>query len=179
MFPLTVCIGTSSNAGLFDILSWKNHEAHFSAVCRTSQAHTWVPGPHAHARRQGGDWRAACKRARSARRLSRAERYRKAQRLRGEAIAQILAATRPRRAGSVSVQVRPNGLDYSRLGLVVPKRLLPRAVDRNRAKRLLRDWFRCNQTVLIGQDLLVRFNARRSQLESLVVDLKRAFASER
>ena len=110
--------------------------------------------------------------------MSRAERYRKAQRLPGEAITQILAATRPLRAGSVSVQVRSNGLDYSRLGFVVPKRLLPRAVDRNRAKRLLRDWFRRNQTVLIGQDLLVRLSSRRSQLESLVGDLKRAFASE-
>lgn len=176
---MTVCVRTSSNTRLFDILSWKNHEAHFSAVRRTSQAHARVSGPHAHARRQGGDSRAACKRARAAWRLSRAERYRKAQRLRGEAIAQILAATRPRRAGSVSVQVRPNGLDYSRLGLVVPKRLLPRAVDRNRAKRLLREWFRRNHTVLIGQDLLVRLGTRRSQLESLVADLERAFVAER
>ena len=111
--------------------------------------------------------------------MSRAERYRKAQRLRGDAIAQILAASRPRRAGSVFVQVRPNGLDYSRLGLVVPKRLLPRAVDRNRAKRLLRDWFRRNQAILIGQDLLVRLVTRRSQLETLLSDFKRAFASER
>ena len=177
---MTVCVRTSSNSGLFYILlSWKNHEAHFSAVCRTPQAHARVSGPHAYARWQGGDSRAACKRARAARRLSRTERYRKAQRLRGEAIAQILVATRPRRAGSVSVQVKPNGLDYSLLGLIVPKRLLPRAVDRNRAKRLLRDWFRRNHEVLIGQDLLVRLGTRRSQLNSLVVDLKRAFASER
>lgn len=176
---MTVCVRTSSNVRLFDILSWKNHEAHLSAVRRPSQAHAWVSGPHAHLRRQGGDSRAACKRARSAWRLSCAERYRKAQRLRGEAIAQILAATRPRRAGSVSVQLRLNGLDYSRLGLVVPKRFLPRAVDRNRAKRLLREWFRRNQTVLIGQDLLVRVSTRRSRLESLVVDLEHTFSSER
>ena len=112
--------------------------------------------------------------------MSHTERYRKAQRLRGEAIAQILAVTRPRRAGSVSVQVKPNGLDYSRLGLIVPKRLLPRAVDRNRAKRLLREWFRRNkQMVVIGQDLLVRLGTRRSQLASLVTDLERAVATER
>jgi ribonuclease P protein component len=179
---LTACVRTLFNTRLFDIFfsfSWKNHEAHFSAIRRTSQAHTWLSGPHAYARRQGGDPRAACKRARAARRLSRAERYRKAQRLGGEAIAQILAITRPRRSGSVSVQVRPNGLDYSRLGLVVPKRLLHRAVDRNRAKRLLREWFRRNEAVPIGQDLLVRLATRRSQLESLVADLERAFASER
>ena len=176
---MTVRIRTSSNARLSDIVSWKNHEAHFSAVGHTSQAHARVSGPHALARRQGGNSCAASKRARSARRLSHAERYRRAQRLRGDAIAQILAVARPRRAGSVSVHVRPNGLDYSRLGLVVPKRLLPRAVDRNRAKRLLREWFRRNQTVLVGRDLLVRLGTRRSQLESLVGDLERAFASER
>ena len=161
------------------LIFWKNHEAHFSAVRGPSQTYPRVSGPHAHARRQGGDSRAACKRPRSAWRLSRAERYRKVQRLRGEAIALILAATRPRRTGSVSVQVRSNCLGYSRLGLVVPKRLLPRAVDRNRAKRLVREWFRRNHTVLIGQDLLVRLGTRRSQLETLLSDLKRAFASER
>ncbi|OGA09929.1 MAG: ribonuclease P protein component [Betaproteobacteria bacterium RIFCSPLOWO2_02_FULL_65_20] len=111
--------------------------------------------------------------------MTRAERFRKAQRLCGDSIAQILAVTRPRRAGLVSVQVRPNGLDYSRLGLVVPKRFLPRAVDRNRAKRLLREWFRRNQTLLIGRDMLVRLDTRRSQLESLITDLERAFVPER
>ena len=161
------------------LIFWKNHEAHFSAIRGSSQTHTRVSGPHAHARRQSGDSRAACKRAGTPWRLRRAERFRKAQRLCGDSIAQILAVTRPRRAGLVSVQVRPNGLDYSRLGLVVPKRFLPRAVDRNRAKRLLREWFRRNQTLLIGRDMLVRLDTRRSQLESLITDLERAFVPER
>ena len=174
-----MCARTSFNTRLFDILSWENHEAHFSAVRRTPQAYARVSGPHAHERRKGGDSGAASKRARSAWRLSHAERYRKAQRLRGEAIAQILAATRPRRAGSVSVHLKSNGLQYSRLGLVVPKRFLPRAVDRNHAKRLLREWFRRKQTIFTGQDLLVRLGTRRSQLESLVADLERAVGFDR
>jgi len=161
------------------LIFWKNHEAHFSAVRGPSQTYPRVSGPHAHARRQGGDSRAACKRAGTPWRLRHAERYRKAQRLRGEAIAQILAVTRPRRAGSVSVQIKPNGLNYPRLGLVVPKRFLARAVDRNRAKRILREWFRRNQTLLIGRDLLVRLGTRPSQLESLMADLERALVSER
>ncbi len=161
------------------LISWKNHEAHFSAIRYPSQAHARVSGSHAHPWRQSGDSGAACKRAGTSWRLRRAERYRKAQRLRGGAIAQILAATRPRRAGSVSVQVKANGLDYSRLGLIVPKRFLPRAADRNRAKRLLREWFRRNQTLLIGRDMLVRLDTRRSQLESLITDLERAFVPER
>ena len=159
--------------------SRKDHEAHFSTIGCTPQTYPRVSRPHAHTRWQSGNSRAARKRARAAWGLSRAERYRRAQRLCGQAIAQILAGSRSRRAGSVSVQVRPNGLDYPRLGLVVPKRLLPRAVDRNRAKRHLREWFRRNQAVLIGQDLLVRLETRRWQLESVVADLERIFASER
>jgi len=161
------------------LIFWKNHEAHFSAIRGSSQTHTRVSGPHAHARRQSGNSRAACKRAGTPWRLRRAERYRKAQRLRGNAIAQILAVTRPCRAGSVSVQIKPNGLNYPRLGLVVPKRFLARAVDRNRAKRILREWFRRNQTLLIGRDLLVRLGPRPSQLELLKTDLERALVSKR
>lgn len=111
--------------------------------------------------------------------MKRTERYRKAQRLRGQSIAEVLAVARPRRAGTVSLQVNGNGKNYSRLGLIVPKRFLPRAVDRNRAKRLLREWFRRNQTLLIGRDLLVRLDTRRSQLGSLIADLERAFVPER
>jgi len=109
--------------------------------------------------------------------LRRAERYRNEQRLRGKAITHILAGSRPRRSGSVLIQITPNGLDYSRLGLIVPKRLLPRAVDRNRARRLLREWFRRNQTPLAGKDLLVRLSVAPVQLESLIGDLGRVFAS--
>jgi ribonuclease P protein component len=109
--------------------------------------------------------------------LTGTERYRNEQRLRGEVIADILAGSRPRRSGSVLIHVMPNGLEYSRLGLVVPKRLLPRAVDRNRARRLLREWFRRNQTPLVGKDLLVRLSVRPGQLESLIADLGRVIVS--
>jgi ribonuclease P protein component len=111
--------------------------------------------------------------------LTSAERYRKAQRLRGEAITRILAGTRLRRSGSISVQIKPNGLEYSRLGLVVAKRILPRAVDRNRARRLIREWFRRKQTEFPAQDLLVRLSNRPTPLNSLIADLERAFAFER
>ena len=149
----------------------ENHEAHLPALGHPSQAHARVPRPYAHARRQGGDTRAAGERPGTSWRLRGAERYRKKQRLRGEVIAQILAASRPRRSGSVLIQIRPNRVDYARLGLVIPKRLLPRAVDRNRAKRLFREWFRCNQGRLAGQDLLVRLVGRPSRIESLIVEL--------
>jgi len=51
---------------------------------------------------------------------------------------------------------RQNGLGFSRLGLVIAKRLLSRAVDRNRAKRVLRESFRLTQHGLNGIDVVVR-----------------------
>lgn len=157
----------------------KNNEAHFPAVCGPSQANARFPGPHAQPWWQGGDPRAARERAGSARRLIPDERYRKTQRLGSDAIAQILASTRPRRAGVISVHVRPNGFAFPRLGLVVPKRLLPRAVDRNRVRRLLREWFRRNQVRLGGNDLLVRLGARPADIGSVSGDIERLFAAER
>lgn len=42
------------------------------------------------------------------------------------------------------------------MAVIVPKRLLARAVDRNRSKRLMREWFRTNQSRFAGNDLLIR-----------------------
>lgn len=173
---------TSSNDGLSKTLLSifrKFYEAHFSTVGRPSETHAWVSCPHAHKGRKSGDPREASKGSGASWRLRRSERYRNAQRLRGEGIFRILRAANRRRADCVSVQVRPNGLNYSRLGLIVPKRFLPRAVDRNCVKRVLREWFRRNQAPLIGQDLLVRVDARPSELESLIADVERALVSRR
>jgi ribonuclease P protein component len=51
---------------------------------------------------------------------------------------------------------RGNGQAYARLGLAVPKRLLARAVDRNRVKRLVRERFRLSQAAIAGHDWMVR-----------------------
>jgi ribonuclease P protein component len=45
---------------------------------------------------------------------------------------------------------------YPRLALVVPKRLAPRAVTRNRIRRLVREAFRLQQPQLGGLDCVVR-----------------------
>ncbi len=151
----------------------KNHEAHIPALCHPSQAHARISGPDAYPRGPGGHTRAAGEGPGASGRLRSAERYRDEQRLRGKAIAHILAGSRPRRSGSVLIQITANGLDYPRLGLVVPKRVLPRAVDRNRARRLMREWFRRNQALLAGKDLLVRLTMTPAQMESLIADLGR------
>lgn len=50
---------------------------------------------------------------------------------------------------------RDNGLDHSRLGLVVAKRNVSKAVQRNRIKRNLRESFRYNKGRLAGFDLVL------------------------
>jgi ribonuclease P protein component len=51
---------------------------------------------------------------------------------------------------------RPNRVGHARLGMVVPKRLLRRAVDRNRVKRCIRERFRLNLAELPACDFVVR-----------------------
>ena len=67
---------------------------------------------------------------------------------------------------------------FGRLGLIVPKRVLARAVDRNRARRLLREWFRTNQKRFGGSDLLVRVNGRRDDLKTLLAEVRRLYPGE-
>jgi ribonuclease P protein component len=49
-----------------------------------------------------------------------------------------------------------NAFDYPRLALVVPKRLAPRAVTRNRIRRLVREAFRLQGERLGALDCVVR-----------------------
>lgn len=50
---------------------------------------------------------------------------------------------------------RPNGLPLARLGIIASKRVASKAVDRNRAKRLVREVFRKLRHRLRGVDLVV------------------------
>ena len=55
--------------------------------------------------------------------------------------------------------LRVNPLGVPRLGVIVPKRVFPRAVDRNRMKRVLRELFRTLQERLGSRDILIRVTA--------------------
>jgi ribonuclease P protein component len=50
---------------------------------------------------------------------------------------------------------RPNHLTLPRLGLVIAKKHIRLAVDRNRVKRLIRETFRAKQQQLVGIDVIV------------------------
>lgn len=45
----------------------------------------------------------------------------------------------------LQIHAKPNNLGYSRLGLIVAKKITRRAVVRNKVKRILRETFRMNQ----------------------------------
>jgi len=59
---------------------------------------------------------------------------------------------------------RPNELGCPRLGLVIAKKHIRHAVDRNRMKRLIRETFRVKQQQLAGIDVIVL--ARKGMNES-------------
>ena len=63
-------------------------------------------------------------------------------------------------------QPRPAECTEARLGLVVGKKLLKRAVDRNRVKRIIREQFRQRRESLPACDLIVRLAAKPVPLDA-------------
>jgi ribonuclease P protein component len=71
-------------------------------------------------------------------------------------------------------------MQTARLGLVVGKRALPRAHERNRARRVLRDTFRRRRCTLPSVDIIVQVTgaagnaAYRASLEALLCEVAHA-----
>lgn len=57
------------------------------------------------------------------------------------------------------VRIKDNNLSHARLGLVASRKALPRAVDRNRGKRLVREVFRQTRDGLAAADIVVQLRA--------------------
>lgn len=68
-----------------------------------------------------------------------------------------------RGGAGLDVLVAPNQLEYARLGMIVPKKIIATAVGRNRIKRLLREAFRQRQATLAGLDVVARLKAKVSE----------------
>lgn len=77
----------------------------------------------------------------------------------------VFADNQRARTDYVMVMARPNQAGYPRLGMVIAKRLLARAVDRNRVKRCVRESFRKVLPELPACDFVVRLIARPVQGE--------------
>ena len=60
--------------------------------------------------------------------------------------------------------MQPNDCACPRLGIIAGRKAAPRAVDRNRGKRLIREVFRASMPELAGLDLIVQ--VRTSLLDS-------------
>ncbi len=62
------------------------------------------------------------------------------------------------------VLFKPNQKSIARLGLVIAKRYIKRAVDRNKTKRVLRESFRYHQEKLAGLDVIIIARQRCDKL---------------
>jgi len=56
---------------------------------------------------------------------------------------------------SVRIITAPNKLGYPRLGISITKKSVPKAVDRNKLKRIFREFFRKNKQLIGPSDLLI------------------------
>ncbi|HEY9097857.1 MAG TPA: ribonuclease P protein component [Thiobacillus sp.] len=68
----------------------------------------------------------------------------------------VFAENQRARTDYVMVMARPNQVGFPRLGMIVAKRVLARAVDRNRVKRCVRESFRLVLAELPACDYVVR-----------------------
>jgi len=66
-------------------------------------------------------------------------------------------------------QPREQPTSGARLGMVIGKKLLRRAVDRNRVKRCIREGFRLRRTALPACDLIVRLIARPAPVDGKAI----------
>ncbi|MCL2524449.1 MAG: ribonuclease P protein component [Betaproteobacteria bacterium] len=66
-------------------------------------------------------------------------------------------------------QPRAAGEIAARLGLVVGKKFLPRAVDRNRCKRVLREQFRLRRGELPACDVVARLASKPGKLDAALL----------
>lgn len=72
------------------------------------------------------------------------------------------------------ILARDNGLDHPRLGLVIAKKSVKLAVERNRIKRQIRESLRLHQDQLTGWDIVVL--ARKGLAEADNAELSQHFA---
>jgi ribonuclease P protein component len=58
----------------------------------------------------------------------------------------------------LTVFYMPNSMEYARLGIVVSKKIVRRAVARNYIKRVIRELFRLNCQMITPKDMVIRVN---------------------
>ena len=99
---------------------------------------------------------------------------------RREHFSAALAAGETRARRYFTLYVKPNGLSQARIGIIASRRVAPRAVDRNRMKRMVREVFRTMPERPTGVDIVVQLRrcsprgsiaAARAELARLLEEL--------
>ena len=86
----------------------------------------------------------------------------------------IRHADRRFRVGALQALAKHNDLGHPRIGLIIAKRHLKFAVQRNRMKRMLRERFRQSRCELPNVDLVVRLLAK-PDMASIAGDISKMF----
>ena len=83
--------------------------------------------------------------------------------------------------GSFVALALPNASGGARLGMIIGKRHLPRAVDRNRVKRAIRESFRRHRAELPALDIVVQLasNAQHEPSRTTLEEIWQRLARER
>jgi ribonuclease P protein component len=171
---LTALSGGGSNRSFFK----RGHvdETHVSALRSPAEANPRVPCADAYARRAGRDQGPSRQGPLPSRRLTaKGKRLTRGQRLGNADVAAALKNGVLTRATRLYLYRSRNSLGYPRLALIVPKRLAPRSVTRNRIRRLMREAFRIRQDRLGGWDYVLRLvktdasAISRAEIETLLL----------
>jgi len=181
---LTAVAVTRSNVRLFHsgIL---DHETHVPTFGRQAQADTWVPRTDENRRRPQGALGAPREGPRPARALIGGKRLAamtgasRRCRLTGAGAFEAVFRTGRRSEGEyLQLVSAPAGGACGRVGYVIGAKALPRAVDRNRLRRMLRVVLRDAKALISGVDVVVRIKrpAGRGEFARIVSEARRMLA---
>lgn len=70
-------------------------------------------------------------------------------------IQEVLGCARKYKERNLSIFIKPNNLDHSRLAIIIAAKHVSKAVDRNRIKRIIRENFRLNHDKIKGNDIII------------------------
>ncbi len=139
-------------------------ETHFSTQQYFSQTNSRVSQTHVDEERPQSDQRASCSTAKKVIPIAPDTQLGFSRRVRITKKREIdyvfRNATLRKSFGPIVITGVENSLGFPRLGLAIAKRYLHKAVSRNYVKRVIREWFRHNQTDIVCFDLMVSLRQR-------------------
>lgn len=139
----------------------EKNEAYLSTINDKAQKDPRILGAHENPGRCSSNTRSARKRTDAVRRIVKGLVFiyslPKASRLtKTEQFSAVFHANSAESGTTFQVLVKPARQETARLGMVLGKRVTPRAVDRNYVKRLIREEFRMRKHSLGGMDVVVK-----------------------